>query len=233
MLTGTCHRGAARHLRSAQRAAGWAICWAGANPKARGTGWDPAWNTSLEPDTAALEAALKCNPSSQTWTDSPAGNEKRPIGCITWYEAFAFCVWDGGRLLTEAEWNYAAAAGSEQRQYPWSIPPMSITVDETYAVYCTGSCKSARDVGSKSPKGDGKWGHADLGGNAEEWVFDWSSMGYPLPCSDCANTTKATYKAGHGGAFPLDSSIMLTYWRVGAPPDNRASWMGARCARGP
>jgi formylglycine-generating enzyme required for sulfatase activity len=87
----------------------------------------------MKADQATLIAAVKCSATYQTWTDSAGSNESRPMNCITWYEAFAFCIWDGGRLSTEAEWNYAAAGGSEQRQYPWSVPPGSTTIDCTYA----------------------------------------------------------------------------------------------------
>jgi formylglycine-generating enzyme required for sulfatase activity len=52
-------------------------------------------------------AALKCQ-MVPSWTDTAGANEALPMNCLTWYAAFAFCVWDGGFLPTEAEWNYAA-----------------------------------------------------------------------------------------------------------------------------
>ncbi|WP_438023210.1 formylglycine-generating enzyme family protein [Sorangium sp. So ce233] len=58
-------------------------------------------------------------------------NEARPIRCVSWSVAFAFCAWDGGRLPTEAEWNHASAGGSEQREYPWG----NAFPNSTYAVY--------------------------------------------------------------------------------------------------
>ena len=45
-----------------------------------------------------------------------------PRETVNWYEAIAFCAWDGGFLPTETEWHYAASGGSAQRAYPWSSP---------------------------------------------------------------------------------------------------------------
>ena len=66
-----------------------------------------------QPDEVALEASLACDEKFKTWTDVPGDNEARPINCITWWEALAFCIWDGGFLPSAAEWNYAAAGGSD------------------------------------------------------------------------------------------------------------------------
>jgi formylglycine-generating enzyme required for sulfatase activity len=43
----------------------------------------------------------------------------KPVNCIPWHVLMAFCIWDGGRLPTDAEWSFAAQAGAEQRAFPW------------------------------------------------------------------------------------------------------------------
>src|ERR1019366_7060298 len=52
------------------------------------------------------------------WLES-GNNEKLPMNCVNWFEAYAFCIWDGGFLASEAEYELAAAGGSEQRRFPW------------------------------------------------------------------------------------------------------------------
>jgi formylglycine-generating enzyme required for sulfatase activity len=204
---------------------------AGVHPLIAGSGWNSAWNTNLKANTAALTTAMKCNSSYQTWTDTAGSNESRPQNCIDWYEAFAFCAWDGGRLATEAEWNYAAAGGSEQRAYPWSNPPTSTTIDDSYAVYCGGSCSSTQNVGSKSPKGDGKWGHADLAGNVWEWTVDWYAN-YTTACNNCADLTDASNRVFRGGSFTDFASYLRSADRsFSYLPEYHSYNFGARCAR--
>jgi formylglycine-generating enzyme required for sulfatase activity len=214
---------------------------AGAHPKLAGSGWDSAWNTSLAADTSALTAAVKCDSTYQTWTDAPGGNENKPMNCVRWYEAMAFCIWDGGYLPTEAEWNYAASGGSEQRVYPWSAPGSSTTIDCTYANYDPGTaCVSGgtNRVGSESPRGDGRdWGlggHSDLAGNVWEWTLDWYASTYPtMSCDDCANLTPATNRVVRGGGFGNVASALRAADRNNGGPINRYSHVGFRCARTP
>jgi formylglycine-generating enzyme required for sulfatase activity len=203
---------------------------AGVHPLIPGSGWNSTWNTNLQTNTAALTTALKCYSSYQTWTDTPGANESRPQNCINWYEASAFCAWDGGRLATEAEWNYAAAGGNEQRAYPWSSPPTSTTIDDTYAVYCGGSCSGTQNVGSKSPKGDGKWGQSDLAGNLWEWTLDWYAT-YTTTCNNCADLAAASNRVVRGGGFDDGASSLRSATRDDSGPVSHGSSIGARCAR--
>jgi formylglycine-generating enzyme required for sulfatase activity len=202
---------------------------AGKNPNdPADPGWDTTWNTALATDATAVALALQCDQSFQTWTDSPGANENKPITCLSWFEAFAFCVWDGGRLSTEAEWNYAAAAGSEQRVYPWG----STAPNDDLAVFCGAACTRSEDVGSKSPGGDGKWGHADLAGNAYEWVLDWYERPYPqVSCKDCANTLVSNGRAFRGGAFSSDAQGLFVSARFGGGQGDHSGGLGSRCAR--
>ena len=149
----------------------------------------------------------------------------------------AFCIWDGGYLPTESEWNYAATGGEEQRAYPWSVPASSLTIDATYANHTTtpGNCVSPScrivDVGA-TPKGDGRWGQSDLAGNVFEWVLDWYAP-YVSPCTDCAYLSVATQRVARGGALISDLKYLRSGVRLPLAPDTRNQLFGFRCARIP
>jgi sulfatase modifying factor 1 len=212
---------------------------AGANPNnASDTGWSTAWNASLDASSGALATALKCFRSYQTWTDAPgsAAAESLPINCIDWFEAEAFCIWDGGRLPTEAEWNYAAAGGTQQRVYPWG----SAAPDCSYANFgatssgigfCVAPNGGLNRVGSESPKGDGLYGQADLAGNVTEWVQDGVSS-YTTPCNNCSNLTNFPFRVLRGGSFSDDASSLLSSYRDLSDQAVHIFYRrGARCAR--
>lgn len=210
---------------------------AGKNPNnASDTGWNTAWNASLAANQAALMVALNCDATYQTWHDAAgtAAAESLPINCVSWFEAQAFCIWDGGRLPTEAEWNYAAAGGVAQRTYPWGTD----APDCTYANYLNGDyCVSpgkgaVNRVGSESTKGDGLYGQSDLGGNLWEWAQDWYAN-YTKPCVNCAHMTTATGRVVRGNSFNYGASYLLTSARANEVPTAHKYIYGIRCARNP
>ncbi|HEX5058421.1 MAG TPA: formylglycine-generating enzyme family protein, partial [Kofleriaceae bacterium] len=160
-----------------------------------------------------------------------------PINCLSWYDAMAFCIWDGGFLPTEAEWNYAASGGSEQRVYPWSNPPTMEVVDCQHVNYYNGTdyCVNPPTggtlrVGTHSPLGDGRWGHADIAGNIWEWVLDYDAA-YATPCDNCAQLTPGTNRGMRGGYFKNSMGNMRAANRSSNQPVDRPQYLGVRCAR--
>jgi formylglycine-generating enzyme required for sulfatase activity len=160
-----------------------------------GTVYETGWLASDNGSIAPTNANLACDSKYSTWTNTVGSQENLPINCISWYDAYAFCVWDGGFLPSEAEWEYAAAGGTEQREYPWGTadPGMS----NQFAIYscyypmllgCTGVTNIA-PVGTPT-QGAGRWGQLDLVGELYEWELDWWASSYVDPCTDCAYLTQ-------------------------------------------
>lgn len=230
---------------------------AGAHPNIAGSGWDPAWNAHLLATPEQLRDALATCASGDYAGNWNLSIRTAPVVCVSWYEAMAFCVWDGGRLPTEAEWAFAASGGDEQRFYPWSTPPESQTIAPS-VTYCetgvtqggdagTPSLSSftcidqldAKSVGKSSPSGDGRFGHADLGGNAFEHVLDWYADSPPFPCAaDCAQTSQngpgglLAHRVVRGGSFRHAEYSMRNSTRDHLPPELRfKATVGFRCAR--
>jgi sulfatase modifying factor 1 len=197
------------------------------------TGWNPSW-TSTQLDTlTAWTQALDCGTFS-TWSIDPAGRENLPINCVDWYMAYSFCIWDGGFLPSEAEWNYAAAGGGAsdgQRVYAWSSPSTSETIDCTYAAY--GSCAATSPVAAGLLfKGNGKYGQADLTGNVWEWNLDAFSA-YVTPCHDCAYLTDTGQRTIRGESFSYPANNLYVATRGNDDPTDLYAYDGIRCARAP
>ena len=202
-------------------------------------GWQSAWNASLPGDIAAQ---VSCGLPYQTWTDDPGANEARPINCLSWYTAAAFCIWDNARLPTLSEWSYATVGGATQRVFPWSKQPNDMTIDASYASYdCSGdgvsgcSVTDLLRVGSK-PAGIGRYGQSDLAGNVSEWVLDWYSQTLPSPCVDCATfdpSSDATlqFRDIMGGSFKGNAFNQQSNGLSSLKPLLTEPYTGVRCAR--
>jgi len=179
-----------------------------------------AWNTQLEPNTVTFRTKLISTLGS-TYSPTPGSKDEPPIVNASWFEASAFCIWDGGRLPTYAKYQAAVLGGDEQRIYPWgpTFDPARLALLET------------EQVGSH-PTGDGRWGHADLVGNVDEWLLDGTGP-LPTPCNDCARVGASTSARALGGWYWGEQAT--SYANGGAPhgasPTSGFDRRGLRCAR--
>jgi len=109
-------------------------------------------------------AWLAAQPAGSRPAPCEADAPDQPRACITWYEAEAYARWRGGRLPTEAEWEYAAR-GPRSLRYPWG--------DAFDASRCTVVDATAPAPVGSHPSGASWVGALDLSGNVMEWMADW------------------------------------------------------------
>jgi formylglycine-generating enzyme required for sulfatase activity len=209
-------------------------------------GWLASDDAAVEPTSSNLACGLYgwVGNSSGTWTLSPGANENLPINCVNWWEAYAFCIWDGGFLPSEAEWECASAGGSQQRMYPWgSKDPGTGNEFAIYGCYYPSgspdassfSCASVANIApvGTARLGAGLWGQLDLAG--EVWVWNLDRYAAYVPCTDCADFTASDDNRILQGSGFSDSKVYL----VPASRENlngpalRSSDQGFRCARSP
>jgi formylglycine-generating enzyme required for sulfatase activity len=202
-----------------------------------GGGYEPGWIASDNSQIAPTTINLRCDIDYAPWTAWATTNENYPLNCANWWEAYAFCIWDGGFLPSEAELAYAAAGGSEQREYPWgsAVPGKS----SQYAIFgcnypsATGVCTGLTNIGlvGAATSGAGRWGQQDLAGDLWERVLDWYAP--YTACIDCTNFSPTANQVLRGGGFDDDGSTLSPADRGLGTPGLRARHVGFRCARSP
>ena len=138
-----------------------------------------------------------------------------PVVGVSWMDAGAFAEWIGGRLPTEAEWEYAARGGLAGRAYPWGDE-----IDPSRANYARTGATGTKPVGSHPPNGFGLY---DMSGNVVEWVADRYDPAYYArsPKADPRGPETGKHRVIRGGGWHSGPYCNRVYFRNALP----ANWV--------
>ena len=174
------------------------------------------------------ETSLGCN-----WGLNDRLNH--PVNCLSFFQALAFCEWLGGRIPSEAEWEYAARSAGQVVTFPWGETVASCS----FAVMSDGGdgcgMGSTWPVCSK-PRGHTEHGLCDLAGNVGEWVMDYYHPSYDGAPNDGSAWLDPVSHQGivRGGAWVFDGGKafdMRVTRRAGDMQGVRRKSEGFRCVR--
>ena len=183
----------------------------------------PFWIGQTEVTVAAYKrfvaAANAKMPPVSPKIDRGWKNGNLPIVDVTWAEADQYCNWIGGKLPTEAEWEYAARGGSLLPRYG----DLS-----TIAWSKENAGNQTHEVAAKTPNAFGLF---DTLGNVWEWISDWYDPNYyqTSPNQNPAGPATGSEKVLRGGSWIVDSTLLRVSDRYSIQPGARSDFFGFRC----
>lgn len=201
--------------------------------------------------------AQRAMPDGPVWAPTWEGQDEHPVVNVSWEDATAYAAWAGGRLPTEAEWEYAARggntglAGKPRHIFVWgddlpgrgspkvaNLVDMSLKQQQHYDVKNWVLLDGYEDgfpftspVGSFPPNG---FGLRDMAGNVWEWCADYYAEDYYRTCAEevlCKNPwNKSTNNlcVARGGSGDEDPNGARVAYRHDAHPQGRYEVLGFR-----
>jgi formylglycine-generating enzyme len=175
------------------------------------------------------------------WDDSNFSNPAQPVVAPSWFDAISYCEWLSSmthrhfRLPTEAEWEYAARGGLDQKQFPWGDDP-----PESLANYAERWKTGPEPVGRAESNG---YGLCDIGANVHEWCADWFDADYyrvspernpqgpqesPSPAG--VKHSAPARRASRGGSWRHFTKVSRCAARSSIPPEFQYADYGFRVA---